>query len=141
MIRVENGWCGGEVMKFNAVSWLSEVDLSLVTIAGQGCEVGWPYRTHRNERRQRPVLFPCPRISTSTSVGPLVLVLGTSCQHQNTVEDIQRQHTRPSSMSERSNISLVGTVGVSVGGEKRKNNDNIINISTISSSRIGAHTQ
>jgi len=44
-------------------------------------------------------------------------------------------------MCEQSTTSLVGTVGESVEGEKRKNNNTINNISTISSSRIGAGIQ
>ena len=91
MIWVENGRCGGEVVKFNAVSWLSEVDHTLVTIAGQGCEVGWPYRTHRNERRQWSV-----RSCSSPYPGfPHSLALETSCHQQNTVHDIQRQYRQP----------------------------------------------
>ena len=98
MIWVENGWCGGEMLKFNAVSWLSEVDLSLVTIAGQGCEVGWPYRTHRNERRQwsvRSCSSPYPGFPLSLALDHSCFVLGTSCYQQNTVEDIQRQYRYP----------------------------------------------
>ena len=141
MIRVENGWCGGEMLKFNAVSWLSEVDLSLVTIAGQGCEVGWPYRTHRNERRQRPVLFPLPRISTFTSVGPLLLRAGDKLSSTKHRRGYPTTISTASSMREERSTCLVRIVGEGVGGEKRRTSNSNNNFGIISSSSIGAVTQ
>lgn len=85
--------------------------------------------------------FSLPRISTFTSVEPLLLMLGTKVSTTKHLEVIQRQHTTPSSMCEQPTSSLVGTVGESVGGVERKNNNTINNISTISSSRIGAGIQ